>query len=159
MHTWQVSVTATKIPVLSARRVSVLPSVRNYEREVAWAEESIRKAIVHSVVTSSPDYSEFIEWALPQAFYVFQKVAKVPISSTWPKPSSERSAQINLAHLNRACECHRQSIRCGPIRIPESEAEQGKLLQQMDACFVNEAKAVLDRFLSSLGVSADVWFK
>jgi len=160
VHTWQVSVTATKIPVLSARRVSVLPSVRNYEREVAWAEESIRKAIVHSVVTSSPDYSEFIEWALPQAFYVFQKVAKVPHLKHMAEAEFGTGAANPIWPIStELVNAIANQFGAGPIRIPESEAEQGKLLQQMDACFVNEAKAVLDRFLSSLGVSADVWFK
>ena len=159
-HTWQVSVAATKIPVLSARRVIVLPNVRNYEREVAWAEESLRKAIVHSVVTSSPDYSEFAEWALPQAFYVFQKIAKVPqlkrmaeteLGTGAANPIWPISTELANAVANR--------FGAGPIQIPESETEQGKLLRQMDTCLLNDAKAVLDGFLSSLGVSADVWFK
>jgi hypothetical protein len=159
-HIWQVAVTATKIPVLFARRVSVLPSVRNYQREVAWAEESLRKAIIHSVVTSSPDYSEFAEWALPQAFYVFQKVAKVPQLKRMAETELGVGAPNPIWPIPRELvNALTKEFGAGPMRIPESEAEQGKVLQQMDACLVNQAKGVLDGLLSSLGVSADAWLK
>lgn len=159
-HTWQASVTTTKIPVLSARRVSVLPNVRNYDREVAWAKKSLTKAIVHSVVTSSPDYSQFAECALPQAFYVFQKIAKVPQLKRMAETELGTGATNPIWPLSTGLvNAITNAFGAGPIRIPESEMEQGKLLQQIDACLLKDAKAALDEFISSLGVSASVWFK
>ena len=160
-HTWQVSISTTRIPVLSARRVSIIPSSRNYNREVAWALESLRKALIHSATTMRPDYSDFAEWSLPQHFYLFQKIAEVrqirrmaevaPATGV-PNPMWPFPTELEEAIVNR--------FGSEPMLVPDADQEKGKLVQEMDACVRNHAtNPALERFFASLCISPDDWFR
>ncbi len=161
VHTWQVSITTTKIPILTARRVSVLPGARNYEGEVAWAKESLKKATIHLAVTTSPDYSEFAERALPQCFYVFQKLVKVPqlkrmaeveLTTGAPNPIWPIPTEVANAVASR--------FGVEPLLIPESDLEKERIVEQIDACLLNDvSNAAMDEFLSNVGVHSKIWFR
>lgn len=160
IHNWLVSVTRTNIPMLSARRISVLPSSRNYSKEVNWIAEGIATGDFQQGIATSPDFSEIKELASPCFFYVSQKIIRLPSLKRRAEAETSRGT-VNLmwpipTEFNDAI-----SYRLGkaPILIPEDDQDRRSLERQIDVALLQAvSKAVMDKFLSKIAVPSDAWF-